>query len=156
MAKFTFPPLTELKPGQIVRVYTNEDHPESGGYSFDRGIQIWNNKGGKGMLKDDTGKEISQFVYPVLTEAEKIEKQAELQEKIAKTKEQLEEARLERKRLRKIWDELKVLNANPPSNKKEQQEFRRRFKAAAKEFDLASDEEKALRKALNNLKSQLE
>jgi len=28
-----------------------------------------------------------------------------LQEKIAKTKQQLEEARLERKRLRKIWDE---------------------------------------------------
>eukprot|EP00985_Skeletonema_marinoi_P032474 scaffold39149_cov93-Skeletonema_marinoi.AAC.7 len=76
MAKFTFPTPTELKPRQIVRVYTNEDHPESGGYSFDRGIQIWNNKGGKGVLKDRDDNEISQFVYTVLTEAEKIEKQA--------------------------------------------------------------------------------
>lgn len=49
-----------------------------------------------------------------------------------------------------------MLNANPPPNKKEQQEVRRKFKAAAEEFDLASDEEKALRKALNDLKSQLE
>lgn len=79
-----------------------------------------------------------------------------MQEKIAKTKQQLEEARLERKRLRKIWDELKVLNANSPPNKKEQHEVRRRFKAAAKEFELASDEEKALRKALNDLKIQLQ
>mmetsp|Transcript_11156 Transcript_11156/g.22188 ORF Transcript_11156/g.22188 Transcript_11156/m.22188 type:complete len:470 (+) Transcript_11156:36-1445(+) len=83
MAKFTFPTPTELKPRQIVRVYTNEDHPESGGYSFDRGIQIWNNKGGKGVLKDRDDNEISQFVYP-------------LQEAIVNTKQQLEEAEADR------------------------------------------------------------
>lgn len=32
-----------VQPGQEVRVYTNEVHPEWGGYSFSRGTAIWNN-----------------------------------------------------------------------------------------------------------------
>ena len=32
-----------IQPGQEIRVYTNEVHPESGGYSFGKGSAIWNN-----------------------------------------------------------------------------------------------------------------
>jgi hypothetical protein len=32
-----------VAPGGVVRVYTNEVHPEWGGYSFGRGTAIWNN-----------------------------------------------------------------------------------------------------------------
>ena len=32
-----------LKPGEAIRVYTNECHPESGGFSFERGTAIWAN-----------------------------------------------------------------------------------------------------------------
>jgi len=73
---FVFPTPTELTPGKTVRVYTNQIHKKSGGYSFGSGKAIWNNKGGKGVLKDRDDNEISQNVYTVLTEAEKIEKQA--------------------------------------------------------------------------------
>ena len=40
--EFTFPSRL-LEPGAAVRVYTNEVHPESGGFSFGRGTAIWNN-----------------------------------------------------------------------------------------------------------------
>ena len=36
-------PLFTLEPGKRIRVYTNEDHPERGGFSFERGVAIWNN-----------------------------------------------------------------------------------------------------------------
>jgi competence protein ComEC len=39
---FKFPAYT-LQPGQKIRVYTNEIHPESGGFSFGYGKSIWNN-----------------------------------------------------------------------------------------------------------------
>lgn len=32
-----------LQPGARVRVYTNQVHPESGGFSFRRGTAVWNN-----------------------------------------------------------------------------------------------------------------
>ena len=32
-----------IQPGQEIRVYTNEVHPESGGYSCGKGSAIWNN-----------------------------------------------------------------------------------------------------------------
>ena len=62
--KFTFPYATVLTPGESVRIYTNEIHAESGGYSFRSKKAIWNNNGGKVVLKDRAGKEISKFVYP--------------------------------------------------------------------------------------------
>ncbi len=37
-----FPPW-QLGPGASVRVYTNEVHPESGGFSFGRGTAVWSN-----------------------------------------------------------------------------------------------------------------
>ncbi len=39
---FTFPPYI-LAPGKSIRVYTNEYHPEWGGFSFEYGRAIWNN-----------------------------------------------------------------------------------------------------------------
>ena len=41
--EFVFP-LWELEPGEIIRVYTNEVHPEWGGFSFAHGKAIWNNE----------------------------------------------------------------------------------------------------------------
>ena len=40
--EFKFPGY-ELLPQRSVRVYTNEEHPESGGFSFKRGSSVWNN-----------------------------------------------------------------------------------------------------------------
>jgi hypothetical protein len=39
---FQFPAVT-INAGASIRVYTNEVHPESGGFSFGRGTGIWNN-----------------------------------------------------------------------------------------------------------------
>ena len=36
-------PSYDLQPQASVRVYTNEDHPESGGFSFQRKSAAWNN-----------------------------------------------------------------------------------------------------------------
>ena len=52
-----------IKGGESVRVYTNEIHKESGGYSFESGKAIWNNKGGLAVLKDGSGKKIGEFKY---------------------------------------------------------------------------------------------
>jgi Lamin Tail Domain len=62
---FTFPKVTILKPGQSVRIYTNEIHKETGGYSFGSGKAIWNNKGGLAVLKNGSGATISEFKYKV-------------------------------------------------------------------------------------------
>ena len=61
---FTFPNKSmALKAGESVRVYTNEIHKESGGYSFGSGKAIWSNKGGLAVLKDGNGKKIGEFKY---------------------------------------------------------------------------------------------
>lgn len=56
-------PAVEIAPGQSVRVYTNEVHPETGGFSFGKGQAIWNNKGDCGYLFDNSGVVISQWCY---------------------------------------------------------------------------------------------
>lgn len=60
---FTFPEGTTLAAGQSIRVYTNEIHPESGGFSFGSKTAIWNDKGDIGKLLDAEGKEVSSFSY---------------------------------------------------------------------------------------------
>ena len=67
---FTFPKATKnnnptvlLKGGESVKIYTNEIHKESGGYSFGSGKAIWSNKGGLAVLKDGAGKKIGEFKY---------------------------------------------------------------------------------------------
>lgn len=60
---FIFPKDSTIKPGQSVRVYTNEIHKETGGYTFKSGKAIWNNRGGLAVLKDGKGKKIGEFKY---------------------------------------------------------------------------------------------
>jgi endonuclease YncB( thermonuclease family) len=59
---FWFPNF-ELQPGQECRVYTNENHPESCGFSFGSGQALWNNGGDCGHLYDSNGVEVSSYCY---------------------------------------------------------------------------------------------
>ncbi len=60
---FTFPSCT-LAPGKSIRVYTNEYHPEWGGFSFEYGRAIWNNsKPDVAVLYNKQGEEVSRKSY---------------------------------------------------------------------------------------------
>jgi len=60
---FTFPSYI-LAPGKSIRVYTNEYHPEWGGFSFEYSRAIWNNtEPDVAMLYDNQGKEVSRKSY---------------------------------------------------------------------------------------------
>jgi len=147
---FVFPTPTELTPGQTVRVYTNQIHKKSGGYSFKSKKAIWNNKGGKGVLMNRAGTEISQFVYI---------SRKQLQTDIANTKTQLDKARAERQVKNREWRRLRKLNARPMTTREEKierREIRANLKIAAKEFTLASKVVTDLKKALKALEGQLE
>ena len=61
---FLFPPYT-LNPGESVRVYTNELHPETGGFSFGWGRGVWNNDDpDEAGLFDASGNLIGRLSYP--------------------------------------------------------------------------------------------
>ena len=61
---FTFPSYT-LEPGASVRVYTDEIHPEWGGFSFGYGKAVWNNKDPDvAALYNAQGQEVSRKSYP--------------------------------------------------------------------------------------------
>ena len=60
---FTFPSYI-LAPGENIRVYTNEYHPQWGGFSFEYGRAIWNNtEPDIAALYDSQGKEVSRKSY---------------------------------------------------------------------------------------------
>jgi len=59
---FVFPDFV-IQPGQSCRVYTNEYHPETCGFSFGIGRAIWNNKGDCGYLYDASGALVSRYCY---------------------------------------------------------------------------------------------
>ena len=61
---FIFPSYI-LASGESIRVYTNEYHPEWGGFSFEYGRAIWNNSEPHdvAVLYDKQGKEISRKSY---------------------------------------------------------------------------------------------
>jgi endonuclease YncB( thermonuclease family) len=60
---FTFPSYI-LAPGKSIRVYTNEYHPEWGGFSFEYPKAIWNNtEPDVAALYDNQGKEVSRKSY---------------------------------------------------------------------------------------------
>ena len=59
---FTFPSF-DLQPGQSCRVYTNEVHTETCGFSFGRGSAIWNNAGDCGYLYDARGALVATYCY---------------------------------------------------------------------------------------------
>ncbi len=60
---FTFPENSYIPPYNNIRVYTNQIHTESGGYSFGHPTAIWNNKGDKAVLSDANGKQVSEYEY---------------------------------------------------------------------------------------------
>ncbi|KDN84631.1 lamin tail domain-containing protein [Kitasatospora cheerisanensis] len=60
---FTFPPGTTLKAGRRIRVYTDEVHPEWGGYSFGSGRAIWHDKGDTAHLLDTDETVVSTYSY---------------------------------------------------------------------------------------------
>jgi len=60
---FTFPSYV-LQPGKSVRVYTNEIHPEYGGFSFGSGKAVWNNTSpDTAVLYNAQGQEVSRKSY---------------------------------------------------------------------------------------------
>jgi len=60
---FTFPSYV-LAPGATIRVYTNEYHPEYGGFSFGSGKAVWNNSSpDTAALYDSQGREVSRRSY---------------------------------------------------------------------------------------------
>ena len=62
--EFAFPSFV-LQPQASVRVYTNEEHPESGGFSFQRKSSIWNNSDPyTAALIDPSGAVVSTRSYP--------------------------------------------------------------------------------------------
>jgi hypothetical protein len=53
-----------LNPGQSIRVYTNEIHPEYGGFSFGQGTAVWNNSDpDTAVLYNAQGDEMSRKSY---------------------------------------------------------------------------------------------
>ncbi|MGB1017001.1 MAG: lamin tail domain-containing protein [Nannocystaceae bacterium] len=60
---FTFPAGTMLQAGNSIRVYTNQVHPEYGGYSFSSKRSVWNNRGGTGKLFNAIGVLVSIYSY---------------------------------------------------------------------------------------------
>jgi hypothetical protein len=59
---FTFPEYW-ITPGQSCRVYTNEIHPESCGFSFMSGVAFWNNEDDCGYLYNQSGAQVSSYCY---------------------------------------------------------------------------------------------
>jgi len=59
---FTFPSFV-IQPGQVCRVYTNENHPEWCGFNYHSGTAIWNNTGDCGYLRDSANTLKSQLCY---------------------------------------------------------------------------------------------
>ena len=58
-------PAYVLGPGGSIRVYTNENHPEWGGFSFGYGKAVWNNKEPDvAALYNPEGQEVSRKSYP--------------------------------------------------------------------------------------------
>jgi hypothetical protein len=60
---FTFPAKTTLEAGKSCRVYTNEVHTETGGFTFGSSSGIWNDKGDEAKLFDAQGNQVSTLAY---------------------------------------------------------------------------------------------
>jgi len=56
-------PHFSIQPGQVCRVYTNEDHPEWCGFNYGSGSAIWNNSGDCAYLNDNQSTLINDYCY---------------------------------------------------------------------------------------------
>jgi hypothetical protein len=62
--RFLFPAV-EMAPDQTCRVYTDEHHPKSCGWSFDlENSAVWNNSGDCASLYNKEGLLVDEFCYP--------------------------------------------------------------------------------------------
>lgn len=52
-----------LQPGATIRVYTNEVHQDSGGFTFGANRALWNNSGDVAELRDSDGQLVSRYAY---------------------------------------------------------------------------------------------
>ena len=52
-----------LQPGAMIRVYTNETHPDTGGFSFGSRSATWNNSGDVAELYDADQQLVSRYAY---------------------------------------------------------------------------------------------
>lgn len=59
---FSFPSFN-LEPGQSCRVYTDQSHPETCGFSFASNKALWRNSGDCGRLYDTAGAMVSERCY---------------------------------------------------------------------------------------------
>jgi uncharacterized repeat protein (TIGR01451 family) len=59
---FTFPEHL-MQPGQVCRVYTNEDHPEWCGFSYGSASDVWTYANGCGYLRDSVGTLVDVYCY---------------------------------------------------------------------------------------------
>jgi hypothetical protein len=66
--EFSFPTGTVLKKGAECQVYTNEVHPDPGGFSFGSKRSVWNNKADEGRLYDAQGNLMSSYAYTEQTQ----------------------------------------------------------------------------------------
>ncbi|MBE9227092.1 lamin tail domain-containing protein [Phormidium sp. LEGE 05292] len=60
---FIFPEGTILESGKSFRVYTNEVHPETGGFSYGSKTAVWNDAGDEAKLFDADGNNVSTLAY---------------------------------------------------------------------------------------------
>lgn len=59
---YTFPNFV-MQPGQVCRIYTNQNHPEYCGFNYGSSAAIWNNTGDCAYLRDSTNALKSQKCY---------------------------------------------------------------------------------------------
>ncbi len=59
---FTFPDYS-LPAGEMVRVYTNQVHPDTGGFSYNTTTPVWNNGGDCAELRDPSGALVAEYCY---------------------------------------------------------------------------------------------
>jgi predicted ATPase with chaperone activity len=57
-----------MQPGDVCRIYTNENHPEWCGFNYGSGSAIWNNSGDTATLKDGNGTLIDEYGYKDIRE----------------------------------------------------------------------------------------
>ncbi|TQF72456.1 lamin tail domain-containing protein [Pseudoalteromonas luteoviolacea] len=60
---FEFPHGATIKPQGVIRVYTNQYHPSTGGYNFESQRALWSNEGGEAALYDNQNVSISAYQW---------------------------------------------------------------------------------------------